>query len=458
MQLWGSGRRLKRLAIVLATLVAIALIANGFMALLTDWQLKSRMAAIRATGDPASISDLAPEPIPADENAAVILDRIGPRLDTFSKEYATWGDAPLGKDYDQRKDHGEPATKEQIAAIRAIIDKYADITAALAAAAKCDEYASTADYSVDYQKFLDDRLQNQVGRVRTAARFLNWSGEVAIADGQHVRAVEQGIELMRLARHYDSEPLLVNYLVSIAVRGHAAQMLYDGLAAGPVPPGLHAAVETESALHDTSSRIIHALKTDRAYSASVASKSVLGPEMKEVRIPFGGLVFWPMKRQFIGAMDYLDVQLAIVATSWPQPNSQVGKSGVPVTTGMGTMADLLVPALQASYAAESRIVGVMRSLRVFNALRQFAEKNGREAKDLDELKLPAAMTTDPASGQPLKLKHTEDGWIVYSVMQNGVDDGGDFIELKDYGVAPARYRLTEKPDPPEDENAPVSDQ
>jgi hypothetical protein len=458
MQLLGSARRLKRLAMIIGIVVALVLIANGFMAWRTERQLQGRMAAIRAAGDPASISDLAPAPVPANENAAVVLDRIASRLDEFSKEYAAWTDAALGKDYDQRSDRGEPATKEQIASIRAIVDKYQDIAAALAAAAKCDQYASTADYTADYQKFLDDGLKNQVGRIRTAARFLNWSAEASIAAGQHERAVEQGIELMRLARHYDAEPLLVNYLVSIAVRGHGCQILYDGLAAGPVSPELHAAVEKELALHDNSARIVHALKTDRAYSASVASQTVTGPEMKEVNAPFGGLVYWPMKRQFVGAMDYLDTQLALVAQSWPHVNSQVGRQGAPDETGLGIMADLLLPALQASYEAESRIVGVMRSLRIFNALAEFAEKNGREASGLDELKLPPAMTIDPYSRKPLKLKHTDAGWIVYSVMRNGVDDGGDFVELKDYGVAPARYRMTEKPAQPAADQASATGQ
>jgi hypothetical protein len=30
-------------------------------------------------------------------------------------------------------------------------------------------------------------------------------------------------------------------------------------------------------------------------------------------------------------------------------------------------------------------------------------------------------------------------------MSNGVDDGGNFIELKDYGMAPLKYRMTEAP-------------
>jgi hypothetical protein len=82
----------------------------------------------------------------------------------------------------------------------------------------------------------------------------------------------------------------------------------------------------------------------------------------------------------------------------------------------------------------------MRSLRIFIALRQFAESNGRDANGLAELKLPRGFTTDPFDGQPLRLKHTPEGWIVYSVHRDRSDDGGDFNGLKDAGVAPRKYR------------------
>ncbi len=98
----------------------------------------------------------------------------------------------------------------------------------------------------------------------------------------------------------------------------------------------------------------------------------------------------------------------------------------------------------------------MRALRIHNALRAFAEKNGREATGLDELGLPREATVDPYSGQPLKLKRTDAGWIMYSVMQNGLDDGGDFIDLKDYGVAPRRLRGTEKAEEAPDDAEPAA--
>ena len=80
---------------------------------------------------------------------------------------------------------------------------------------------------------------------------------------------------------------------------------------------------------------------------------------------------------------------------------------------------------------------MIRSLRIFNALQQFAEKNGREATGLAELELPKSAMIDPFSGKPLIVKHTDDGWLVYSVMENGVDDGGNFEE-KDRGLRPRK--------------------
>jgi hypothetical protein len=100
--------------------------------------------------------------------------------------------------------------------------------------------------------------------------------------------------------------------------------------------------------------------------------------------------------------------------------------------------------LGATLRSNARSEALTRSLRIFNALRQYAEQNGHEASGLADVPLPKEATIDPFSGEPLKLKHTDDGWIVYSVMENGVDDGGDFIDLKDYGLAPTRYRATQK--------------
>ena len=82
------------------------------------------------------------------------------------------------------------------------------------------------------------------------------------------------------------------------------------------------------------------------------------------------------------------------------------------------------------------LAGSPAPLRAFNALQAYAENNGREASGLADLDLPPEATIDPFSGQPLIVKHTDKGWRIYSVGEDGVDDGGAFKDNKDYGLGP----------------------
>src|SRR5688572_13676146 len=99
MRVFLSPRALKRLGIGLAILVAIALITNGLFAWRMNARLQAKFAAIRADGDPASISELAPQAIPDDDNAALTLKRIAPRIKEFGKEQALFYKSSLGIAY-----------------------------------------------------------------------------------------------------------------------------------------------------------------------------------------------------------------------------------------------------------------------------------------------------------------------------------------------------------------------
>ena len=437
MRLWLTKRVWKRLALALAILLAVALVVNGALAWRAEWQLESRRDAIRAAGDPASIADLTPAPIPDEENAAAILERIAPRLSEFSKDYARFFDTPIGQAYEQAQDRGAAATPEQVFEIRLILIKYEDVEEALAEAAKCDKYASRLDYSLNHTSFIEAIVQQQ-GTVRTAGRFLAWRMEVLLADGFHEDAIQNGISILRLARHYEKEPTVVPFLVAIAVRSLSVPQIYDALAAGPVSPELHAALDEELALLDTPQRLVHAMKSERAVSADWVDAH-LGwfPLLPEA-------LAWHLKSYQVGVLDAFEEYLQLVRMPLHEVRTKFGPADSPTPpSGHGVMADLLMPALHAVFHANARSLATSRSLRIYNALRQYAEKHGREAKGLDELDLPAGATIDPYSGQPVKLEHTAFGWMVYSVMDNGVDDDGDFMGRKDYGVAPPKLRLTE---------------
>ena len=68
--------------------------------------------------------------------------------------------------------------------------------------------------------------------------------------------------------------------------------------------------------------------------------------------------------------------------------------------------------------------------------------NGDFNAELNSLVLPKEAIVDPFDGQPLRIKRTEMGPIVYSVGDDLKDDGGklDYPSPTDVGLGPITYR------------------
>lgn len=245
-------------------------------------------------------------------------------------------------------------------------------------------------------------------------------------------AVEKGIELLRLAALYDAEPGMFNSLVAMVVRQSAAVTILDALVADKnrsVTPALRQQLDRELSRFRAEEVLRHAITTERACMVSATQFQLGG--MNAIVANTVGL---PMKTMYVEAIDVIEPVLALVDRPWHetfQPSQQNVLQG---TTGLGVMANQLASSFKVQFEATHRTSAVLRSLRVYNALQQFAETNGHEANGLGELNLPAEATTDPFTGQPLIVKQTDGGWIVYSVGKDGVDDGGNFEEAKDNGI------------------------
>jgi len=89
-------------------LAAAAAIILGGLTWRARHRLSDKVAALRSAGDPVSIADLAPSPIPASDNAAMYLQNISADADTFDKDYAEFYKTPLGEALDAAEERGEP--------------------------------------------------------------------------------------------------------------------------------------------------------------------------------------------------------------------------------------------------------------------------------------------------------------------------------------------------------------
>lgn len=448
MRIWPAKRTVKRWGIGAGILLGALLVVNGFFSWRVNSQFNAKIAAIRAEGAPASIADLNPKPIPAEINAAAHIDALAPRLDEFGKEQYRWeSKTPLGQSY-EKLNEGESPTPEQLAAMREILDKYADLEAAISAAAACPQYASTADFSLGFHDFLDSNLNARISRIRAIARLVRWRSRVLIGEGRPDLAVERWIEVLRLAKLHEAEPTVVAQLVTYAVRYATVDGIHEALMAGPIPPELRDQLNAELARVESPTKMKDVLIAERAVSASASveqTSSTCGPDgcVPAPRV-LVWLFGWVPKRFYLAPFDLYDELLPIADKPWPEIKPLFAKgSKLNGSTGHGVLADLLFPALEAAISGANRDTAFARSLRVYSDLQRFAEENDREATGLDELSLPKEATIDPFSGKPLIVQNTDAGWLVYSVGADGIDGGGNFDEHKDVGVGPPRPAPTD---------------
>jgi hypothetical protein len=421
---------MKRILTWIGALLALAIVGNTMMAWRVNSQQSARLAAIRAAGLPASIAELRPAPVPDSLNAAAVIEAATPAINAFGGSHVNFLDrTPLGKAYGAINDHQLP-TVEQAAAMRAILDQHAALDAAITQAAARNVWASRADFTLDHTQFLATGI-NGIQTIRGAGRYAAWQIAVLAREGKTDDAVRRGVDLLKLARLHESNPTLVSYLVTIAVRGVAAHALNQALRSGPVSAEVRAALDAELARDDDPQSFIKALVTERAVALEA-----MGPMNSQVPPLVVAWLGWPVKQQYMGAYDLLDVVIVEAKQPWQQFRRAI-VSGNLNSAPRGTLGDLLWPGLRAGVEARTRDLAQIRALRILNALQGFGEAQGREASGLADLGLPADATVDPYSGQPLLLKHGGGGWIVYSVGQNSRDDGGALNDQRlDVGIGP----------------------
>jgi hypothetical protein len=101
-------------------------------------------------------------------------------------------------------------------------------------------------------------------------------------------------------------------------------------------------------------------------------------------------------------------------------------------------------------AAAQRSTTVNRLLQTELAIRLYQQEWGELPTELRELTPNCLSNTliDPYSNQPFVYQITETGFLLYSVGQDGADDGGSFADFDSYVAGPEGldFRL-QNPDP-----------
>lgn len=400
----------------LAALVSILLFVVAILNWTTGARLQRRIKALRAAGQPVCLADLTREPIPAQQDAAALLGRIEDDVQSIQKELRVLYE-------DDQAYTADAPTDAQIQLIRSTLSAYPEVLPTIELASRCPDYVSPCDFSLPPGPFAEG-LMKRVNLLRGVARTVQYAGVVQLADGQRVDSLNRSIQLFRLTRHFDREPTMVSYLVSLACRSIALNMANRCLQDGPLPQSARSALETELARHDSMEGFLWMLRSERPFGLDNFQALSTG------WMALGG-AYW--KRAELQYLDWFDRQVEVGATSAFKTPGYVTQPSVSLSS-LNPLVRNVIPAFNAVRGAMNRVRAQLRCLRVLNALQALEPQPEDSAVDLTRLALPGNATIDPYTGEPLHVKRVKAGWIVYSVFDDRVDDGGNIKQHKDVGV------------------------
>ena len=390
-----APKLLEVLAISFVVLLVGTILFYAGRIIWSNVRVAQMIASLRAAGEPVNLADLASKPIPPEDDAATYLRRATSGNEAIRKDVEVTYDG-LPEAEQQAFDAGHPSPA-MVSAIRTALNAHPDSLTLLAHAAQCSGYSPQSNVSADTQAFTETLFDN-MDTIRGAIRVLDYRVQLSLADGRPQEALSACLDMLRLARHFDREPTLNNYFLSLAARGMAIRSANRILRAGPLSDAEYDALAAELARHNLVNAYQQALRTERAFGLE---------SFGEQPSP---LLHKPDQR------DYLDlIEAELPAMSTPLASSSSHAQSSAILGRAGPLTKLVAPATQAMQDATARTLAEMRCLRVLNELMRHEQHADTSEPEIADLGLPADVTVDPFNGNSLRVKKLAHGWLVYTV-------------------------------------------
>ena len=446
-------RRIIRVAILALVVAALAL--RWWHGRQAHVMLQVEIDAIRASGDPLEWRELAPEPIPDSENAAELY------------KAAVKANALLSP----------PAsgTPEQLSRIQRLADmlhkllvqssyraEHAGEVGEILALSReslaiCRQARSLteADWKLNYDAPAIEVVERRQGVYRSLARLLCLAALAAHEEGHDAAALEYLRDALAIGRAIGKTPALIDALVALATDALVVDIvertattldLVDNAAAERART-LVAELLDES---DLRSSYVIGLVGERARIYDACEKLRRGEFGDDNAKPGARwrLVTWPIQPAFKKEEARILGRMTAHVQAAREPDflctrKQLAKLP-PIQSPqswwerIGGFLSILMPDLDRVHALHCRHIAMRRMAATALAMRLYEVENGKRPEKLDELvgKYLPAVPIDPfcPDGKPIRYLPSAAKPLLYSVNDDGKDDGGEFETRETGGV------------------------
>jgi hypothetical protein len=419
-----SRRFLKRAAVVLSILIAVALLARLGLDIYASRKLNSRLEALEKSGAPIHMYQLMPKPVPDDENAGnllkavfLVIGRNTPKNEETLFSYDTYNESEL-------------VPLELQKAAREALDK-PRIRMAIQLVTEASKLES-CDFRLAWEKGSEMELTHLTD-IRRISKMLGAKAFFESRDGKHDNAFATCLVGIRTAARLEQEPILISHLVCVASLGISLHSLKIVLRDPDFTEAQYReAIETLAAM-DIQTSWKRAMEGERCmllavYQRIMAEGDVTYFDMDSGELrrpgPLAKAFGWSI-RPWMKLVEAKCIDLMGEDISAPWLDTQTGKRlNVEISRSPFRLFDMLMPCFDKNYSLAAIARRDLACLAM--ALRIHKGKTGSYPKSLDEL-VPGALTKlpiDPYSGGPYMYKADGAGFKVYSVGKDRVDQGG----------------------------------
>ena len=388
-------------------------------------QVEALKAAVRARGEPLTPEDLAAAYYAIPEgrenttamwrDALAVLDSAAFKQDAKDLPVVGTGQAKIPA-------RGQPWPEQ--AAVEALLDKYqAGVRGLHAAAARGGAVRFDRQFDRGIAMLLED-----VTQLRSGARILILEAHVRAHRGDAQGVADSLHTLNQLPRTLEHDPVLVSLLVRIAIGGLSSQLCRE----------LLPQVEFSDADLRRLAEDYRTLRYHAGLRRAMLGERVFGllafehPEALGGELPPGFV--WNRDEDLALYLDLMEQAVAAAQQPFPQAQQElraVSNRVASMTQGRFSRfryarTVLLMPALEATVPAAARGDAENEAALTAIAIEQYRRQHGRWPDRLEQL-VPECLPqlpVDPFDGRTLRYVVQADRYLLYSVGQDGVDNGG----------------------------------
>jgi hypothetical protein len=425
-RLGGAGRWLGvRLLVAIAVWAVLYLSLNAYMTV----ERNRAMAWFTANGYPTYPSQIEKETVDPKDDA-------GPLWRAAAELYAAamidYSQGPAAAQLKDGKlvasfDEGERSlTAAEIEQLRKTLADNQEILDLLHRAALRPGYNSPIDYTRGILTVLPDVFPSL-----HVAEFARLAAEVALYDGNPDVAIERWTSLRELQRWNDAEPILVSQLVAATQEGLFTESMQQGLRAGTFDEKQLARMAALAApVRDWRWQVRRGLQGELACFFNPSVEQLYTGDFSYPPDPtwrrstgLARLVF--LADHTAGLTRYRRLFESLEGDFLPSQVTPISRDDIP---RYAISTRLMMPAMNKFPMTLAKTEAARCTAAWAVALRRQKLATGaypdRLAGVRPEFAPPAADATDPFSGQSLVYRRKGEGFVVYSVGPDVVDEGG----------------------------------